>query len=287
MRAAASSPFAAARPRVVDVLPVVALVGRPNVGKSTLFNAITRTRDALVADLPGLIEGAAEGHGLGLQFLKHIERDDPGGTHEEQGPQREAAGTARERTAAGIIKGKVDSVNITDNQTAMVRMSSWAASLLLIQEGLEPNFQMVCRDRNRLATFAAVPDHFRVSASFAPPGKGQTHGNVAVSFEEPEYTANSDALGALHPAFKDLVQKDMRQGREQTEERVEKAFVDLYLQKSAAETPAVTRPCSSYRRIASVASPSRRSARLPSRPRPRPCSRPAAVAPARKVRARH
>ena len=49
------------------------------------------------------------------------------------------------------LKGMVDSVNITDNQTAVVRMSSWAASLILIQEGLEPNFQMVCRDRNRLA----------------------------------------------------------------------------------------------------------------------------------------
>ena len=36
------------------MLPVVALVGRPNVGKSTLFNYLTRTRDALVADFPGL-----------------------------------------------------------------------------------------------------------------------------------------------------------------------------------------------------------------------------------------
>ena len=34
--------------------PVIALVGRPNVGKSTLFNRLTRSRDALVADLPGL-----------------------------------------------------------------------------------------------------------------------------------------------------------------------------------------------------------------------------------------
>ena len=42
-------------------------------------------------------------------------------------------------------------VNITDNQTAVVRMSSWAASLFAIAEGLEPNYQMVCRDRNRLA----------------------------------------------------------------------------------------------------------------------------------------
>ncbi|MBW1921852.1 MAG: methylenetetrahydrofolate reductase [Deltaproteobacteria bacterium] len=49
------------------------------------------------------------------------------------------------------LKGCVDAVNVTDNQTAVVRMSSWAASLVLIQEGLEPNYQMVCRDRNRLA----------------------------------------------------------------------------------------------------------------------------------------
>ena len=36
------------------MLPLVALVGRPNVGKSTIFNALTRTRDALVHDQPGV-----------------------------------------------------------------------------------------------------------------------------------------------------------------------------------------------------------------------------------------
>ncbi len=49
------------------------------------------------------------------------------------------------------LKGMVDAVNVTDNQTAVVRMSSKAASALMVRAGLEPNFQMVCRDRNRIA----------------------------------------------------------------------------------------------------------------------------------------
>ncbi len=68
----------------------------------------------------------------------------------ELGPPRGANAEAV-RKKAGHLKGLVDAVNITDNQTAVVRMSSWATSLIVLSEGLEPNFQMVCRDRNRLA----------------------------------------------------------------------------------------------------------------------------------------
>ena len=68
----------------------------------------------------------------------------------ELGPPRGSNVTAVREKAQHLV-GKVDAVNITDNQTAMVRMSSWAASLIAIEEGLEPNYQMVCRDRNRLA----------------------------------------------------------------------------------------------------------------------------------------
>ncbi len=45
------------------MIPVIALVGRPNVGKSTLFNQLTRSRDALVADLPGLTRDRQYGIG--------------------------------------------------------------------------------------------------------------------------------------------------------------------------------------------------------------------------------
>jgi methylenetetrahydrofolate reductase (NADPH) len=51
----------------------------------------------------------------------------------------------------GYLKGAVDAVNITDNQTAIVRMSSIAAGALILAKGLEPVIQITCRDRNRIA----------------------------------------------------------------------------------------------------------------------------------------
>ena len=73
----------------------------------------------------------------------------------ELGPPR-GANVEALREKAAHLKGVVDMVNVTDNQTAVVRMSSFAASLFAISEGLEPNFQMVCRDRNRLAMQADI-----------------------------------------------------------------------------------------------------------------------------------
>jgi len=68
----------------------------------------------------------------------------------ELGPPQNAEGNVI-RNKAKLLRGIVDGINITDNQTAIVRMSSIGAGTILVQEGLEPIIQMTCRDRNRLA----------------------------------------------------------------------------------------------------------------------------------------
>jgi 5,10-methylenetetrahydrofolate reductase len=52
---------------------------------------------------------------------------------------------------ADLLRGYADAYNVTDNQTAVVRMSSIASSVILINKGMEPIMQITCRDRNRIA----------------------------------------------------------------------------------------------------------------------------------------
>ncbi len=68
----------------------------------------------------------------------------------ELGPPQSADGDVIRKKAV-LLRGYADAVNITDNQTAIVRMSSIGSGTIVVQEGLEPVIQMTCRDRNRLA----------------------------------------------------------------------------------------------------------------------------------------
>ncbi len=68
----------------------------------------------------------------------------------ELGPPRGSSREAVEKKAE-ILKGFADAFNITDCQTAMVRLSSIASGAILINMGMEPIIQMTCRDRNRIA----------------------------------------------------------------------------------------------------------------------------------------
>ena len=68
----------------------------------------------------------------------------------ECGPPKGADPEAISRKA-DLLRGNVDAVNVTDNQTAIVRMSSLAACTLLKSAGLDPVLQVVVRDRNRIA----------------------------------------------------------------------------------------------------------------------------------------
>jgi methylenetetrahydrofolate reductase (NADPH) len=68
----------------------------------------------------------------------------------EIGPPR-GADVDEIRDSAALLRDWVDAANVTDNQGAQVRVSSFAGSVVALAEGLEPVMQMTCRDRNRIA----------------------------------------------------------------------------------------------------------------------------------------
>src|SRR5205085_4240146 len=55
------------------------------------------------------------------------------------------------RRKARLLRDWIDAANVTDSQSAVVRMPSWAGCLVTMQEGVEPVMQLQCRDRNRIA----------------------------------------------------------------------------------------------------------------------------------------
>ena len=103
------------------MLPVIALVGRPNVGKSTLFNRLTRSRDALVADYPGLTRDRQYGNGqVGERPYLVVDTGGLiGGEQGLDGLMAEQVWTAVEQADAVLfLLDARDGINLSDEQIA-------------------------------------------------------------------------------------------------------------------------------------------------------------------------
>ena len=149
------------------MLPVIALVGRPNVGKSTLFNALTQTRDAIVADYPGLTRDRRYGRGkLGDQPYVVI---DTGGLSEQRlGMDAEIAGQTHiameEADAIIYLVDARDGLTAADETIAVRLRRLNKPTVLLVNktDGLEPN--------------AACAEFFALGLDGAPLAIAASHG---------------------------------------------------------------------------------------------------------------
>ncbi len=127
--------------------PVIALVGRPNVGKSTLFNRLTRTRDAIVADFPGLTRDRQYGDGkLGERPYTVV---DTGGIGEsEEGIDRPMTDQARQAVGEAdavlfLVDGRAG-LTAADEQVAMELRKLPKPVFLVVNktDGLDPETAM-------------------------------------------------------------------------------------------------------------------------------------------------
>ncbi len=124
------------------MLPVIALIGRPNVGKSTLFNRLTRSRDAIVADYPGLTRDRQYGFGR-LGPVPYIVIDTGGVEGREEGiDERMVEQTSRALMEADVAVVLVDAregVTAADEHVVSLARKHAKRSLLVVNkaEGLD------------------------------------------------------------------------------------------------------------------------------------------------------
>jgi 5,10-methylenetetrahydrofolate reductase len=137
----------------------------------------------------------------------------------ELGPPQSADGDLIRKKAV-LLKGCCDAANITDNQTAIVRMSSIGAAAIAIREGLEPVVQMTCRDRNILAIQSDLLGAYALGVRnlLCLTGDHQTFGNhpssknvfdvdsiqllkIVTNLRDEQIFACGDALKGVEPRF--------------------------------------------------------------------------------------
>lgn len=120
----------------------------------------------------------------------------------ELGPPQHADPEAVRKKCANFA-GFVDAVNLTDNQSAIVRMSSIASAIILMLEGLEPVIQMTCRDRNRIAMQSDIlgAAAFGIKNILCLSGDHMTTGNHPQA--KAVYDMDSTSLIAMVKAMRD------------------------------------------------------------------------------------
>ena len=126
------------------MLPVIALVGRPNVGKSTLFNRLTRSRDAIVADYPGLTRDRQYGFGK-LGPIPYLVIDTGGVAGGEQGIEEimvsQSVRALKEADVARVmVDGRAGVTAADEHVASLARKHAKTARLVVNKaEGLDPD----------------------------------------------------------------------------------------------------------------------------------------------------
>ncbi|RUQ29052.1 MAG: ribosome biogenesis GTPase Der [Candidatus Competibacteraceae bacterium] len=176
------------------MLPVIAIVGRPNVGKSTLFNSLTRTRNALVADLPGLTRDRQ--YGLGQRGPQPYMVVDTGGlTDDDEG----LAGMVQQQARRAIEEADAILL-LVDGRAGLTAMDEEIASQL--RRAGKPLHLVVNKGEHR--------DPDLLSADFHALGLEYLHVIAAVHNEGVE-TLMAAVLAAL-PAVGAADEKDESEG---------------------------------------------------------------------------
>lgn len=141
------------------MLPVVALVGRPNVGKSTLFNRLTNTRDALVADFPGLTRDRKYGQAT-YEQKQFIVVDTGGITGDEDGIDAEMA---------------QQSLRAIDEADVVLFLVDARAGLLPADIGIAEHLRKINKNMFVVANKVDGIDGDSETADFYSLGMGQVH----------------------------------------------------------------------------------------------------------------
>lgn len=182
------------------MLPVIALVGRPNVGKSTLFNQLTRSRDALVADMPGLTRDRKYGRAQ-LRDRAAIVIDTAGITGEEEGIDEAMAKQSRlameEADLVLLMCDARDGLTPIDEQVARELRTMNKKTLLVVNKIDGLNIDLV------LPEFFAL-GHGEPQPIAAAHGRGvlqMTDAVLALLPEAPELTPEEQAAQGIRMAI--------------------------------------------------------------------------------------